>query len=200
MPLLAGIVAALVAAAAPASGDAGARARRILDGHAYQTQLPAPRSLEPFTLPLGPLAILLRILLYTAVAVLVVLAVTWLARRLGRSTRDVEVSEPVAPEAVAIPIASAEALAADGRYADAIHALLLDTLAALSRAARLPASLTSREIVARVPLAPGARDALAGLVTAVEVSWFGGVTPSRADYLTCLARFHAFLDTHRRAA
>ena len=56
----------------------------------------------------------------------------------------------------------------EGRFAEAIHALLLETLAALSRAARLAPSLTSREIVARVPLPARAREALAGLVAAVE--------------------------------
>jgi hypothetical protein len=51
--------------------------------------------------------------------------------------------------------------------------------------------------VARVPLAPPAREALAGLVTAVEITRFGGAVPDAGDYRACLARFHAFLETYR---
>jgi hypothetical protein len=101
---------------------------------------------------------------------------------------------------VAIPIASAEALAARGRFAEAIHALLLETLDALSRAARLAPSLTSREIAARIPLPAPAREALSGLVLAVELSRFGGAAAGETDYRACLDRFHAFLETYRSAA
>jgi hypothetical protein len=84
------------------------------------------------------------------------------------------------------------------RFAEAIHVLLLETLAALSRAARLAPSLTSREIVSRVPLPARAREALGGLVLAVEVSRFGGAPAGETDYRACLERFHAFLETYRR--
>ena len=120
-----------------------------------------------------------------------------LVRRLAPGARDVAVAEPAAAAPVHIPIASAEALAAEGRWAEAIHALLLETLEALSRAARLAPSLTSREIVARVPLPVRAREALSGLVLAVEVSRFGGADAAEGDYRACLDRFHAFLETYR---
>ncbi|HEY6098515.1 MAG TPA: DUF4129 domain-containing protein, partial [Anaeromyxobacter sp.] len=78
--------------------------------------------------------------------------------------------------------------------------LLLETLQALSRAARLAPSLTSREIVERVALPSRAREALEGLVLAVEVSRFGGAPAAEGDYRACRSRFHAFLDTYRGAA
>ncbi len=201
MPLPAGIAAALLPAAAAAADDEIARrAARILADGGYQTELPhAPKPLDVH-LPLGPLELLLQILLWGALAVLAFLAIAWLVRRLAPGARDVEIAEPGAATPVAIPIASAEALAAGGRWAEAIHALLLETLQALSRAARLAPSLTSREIVARVPLPERARDALSGLVLAVEISRFGGATAAEGDYRACLGRFHAFLESYRAGA
>jgi hypothetical protein len=196
MPLPAGTAAALLPAAA-ADEEIRRRAGEILSAGGYQAALPRPQAPVAFHLPLGPLELLLRILLWGALAVLTFLAVAWLVRRLVPAARDVEVAEPGGAAAVEIPIASAEALAAEGRWAEAIHALLLETLAALSRAARLAPSLTSREIVARVPLPDPARDALSGLVLAVEVSRFGGAAAAEDDYRTCLGRFHAFLETYR---
>lgn len=178
------------------------RAAELLASGDYQTEL--PRARVPFKLdldlPLGPLEVLLRILFWAGLAVLFFLAVSWLVRRLSGPPRDPEVAPAGAAAPVAIPIASAEALAAEGRWAEAIHALLLETLEALSRAARLAPSLTSREIVARVRLPVRAREALSGLVLAVEVSRFGGGAAEERDYRECLGRFHAFLDTYRGAA
>jgi hypothetical protein len=177
------------------------RAAVILRDGAYQTSLPAKETPVALDLPLDWLGFLFRALLWAGLAVLVVLAVVWVARRLRPPARDVGAAEPVPAEAAPdIAIESAAALAAEGRYAEAIHALLLETLEALSRAARLAPSFTSREIVERVPLAQAARDALAGLVDAVELSWFGGLTPGEAEYAWCLDRFHAFLRTYRGAA
>jgi len=187
---------------AAAAGRAAERAAAILRDRDYQTALPAPREPTGFQLPLGPLELLLKILLWAALAVAVIIAATWIARRLGLGARDVEAPAEAASAApaVGIRVEGAEALAAQGRFAEAIHRLLLDTLEALSRAARLAPSLTSREIVSRVPLAPAAREALAGLVDAVEVSWFGGAVPGEGDYRRCLERFRAFVAHARRAA
>lgn len=206
MPLLAGLVAALLAAGpaspapSPRSGESiQARAREILARSDVQTAL--PHAWEPLELP-DLVARVLRALLYAGLALLAALGGTWLFRALRARTRDPELDgapgASAGPEA--IPIPSAEAAAAAGRYGEAIHALLLDTLAALSRAARLAPSLTSREIVARVRLAPPAREALAGLVAAVELSHFGGAAPGEADYRACLRRFQVFLDSYRGTA
>jgi len=166
----------------------------------YQTSLPAEWK-PPTRVSLHWLGLLLWIVLAVALAVVVLLALVWLARRLRGGRVDAEVSgEGASEEPVAIPIASAEALAADGRWAEAIHALLLKTLEALSAAARLAPSLTSREIVAQVRVAPRAREALAGLVLAVELSRFGGASADAADYARCLERFHDFLAWYRSAA
>jgi hypothetical protein len=188
-------------AAAHAAAEVREKVEVILREGGYQATLPsAPAPTHGFELPLGPLELLLRILLFTAVAVAVVLAAAWLARRLSHAPADAQVPDAPPAEPVAIPVESAEALAREGRFADAIHALLLDTLAALSRPARLAPSLTSREIAARVPVPPRAREALSDLVLAVELSRFGGAAAGEEDYRSCLGRFHAFLDAYRGAA
>jgi uncharacterized protein DUF4129 len=200
MPFPSGL-GALLAAASLTPAELRAKAEGVLASGDFQGTLPKDPTLpKPFQLQLGPLELLLRILLWTALAVLVVLAVSWLARRLGGGARDVEVAEAASEAPPAIPIDSAQALAGEGRWAEAIHALLLETLQALSLAARLAPSLTSREIVEQVALPAPARDALEGLVVAVEVSRFGGAPAAEGDYSACLSRFHAFLDTYRSAA
>lgn len=193
------VVLASLLSGAVAPGEVRERAAAILRRREYQTELPsAPK---PWDLPLGWLEVVMRVLFWAAVAVGVLLVAAWVIRHLGARTREAAPPPPPDPAALAArPLAQAEALAAAGRYGEAIHTLLLRTLEALSRTARLPASLTSREIVARVPLPPKAREALAGLVAAVEVSWFGGADPGAAEWRACLERFHAFLATYREAA
>lgn len=183
----------------PLPDDAG-QARRILEDRGYQRSLPeAPPDPSFPSFSLGPWAVLVRILMWIGLAAVVALAIAWVVNRIGVRARD-EVVDPGmgAPAPLEIPLESAERLAAAGRFAEAIHVLLLETLAALSRAAQLAPSLTSREIVSRVPLPARARDALAGLVLAVEISRFGGTPAGERDYRACLERFHAFIETYRR--
>ncbi len=190
---------ALLAAATPPE-RIREQAAAILKQSAYQTTLPGPRTATRLALPMDAIAFLLRALLIAGVVIAVVLAATWVARRLRRGAEDAAIGAPEPADPIArITIGEAQQLAAEGRFGEAIHALLLETLEALSRAARLAPSLTSREIVSRVRMAPGARDALADLVAAVEISYFGSEVPGEADYQACLARFHAFLGTYRSA-
>ncbi len=203
------ILALVLAGAAVPAGAAGAgtqppgaeaqQAQRVLKDGGYQTSLPTdPPPIEPMHFSLGGLETLIRILVWAALVLGISVAVAWLAARLGGRTRDATVDEASAPAPLDVPLASAERLAAAGRFAEAIHALLLETLAALSRAAQLAPSLTSREILSRVPLPARAREALAGLVLAVEISRFGGAPAGEGDYRACLDRFHDFLETYRR--
>jgi hypothetical protein len=191
----------LLASTSGSPADAAERARRILEDGGYQRDLPtAPTPPSPGSHPfsLGSMEFLVRALLWAALAVAVALLATWLWRRLSRGVKDATAAAPEVAPALEVPIAGAEALAAAGRFAEAIHSLLLETLAALSRAARLAPSQTSREVLARTPLPGRAREALAGLVSAVEISRFGGAEATEADYRACLERFQAFLETYRR--
>jgi hypothetical protein len=95
------------------------------------------------------------------------------------------------------PLDDADELAKKGRYGEAIRVLLLRTLAELARRVAVPASLTSREVLAQAPVPDRARDALRSLVVAVEISHFGGAVPGADDYRACAERFRAFVDAYR---
>ena len=107
---------------------------------------------------------------------------------------------PSADAARGVPSAdAAAALAAEGRYGDAIHALLLTALDDLGRrSGALPPSKTSREIARSVsPSAPSsapssAAEALDALVAAVERSRFAARAVSAADYAHCRAAYRRF--------
>jgi hypothetical protein len=179
-------------------------AGRVLADPALQRELPADqvaRAAERVGSLPAPLLLLLQLLAWAAVAVVVLLCVAWLVRRLAPGPAADEAA-PLDPAAapLLVPLEGPRALAAAGRFGEAVHALLLETLEALSRASRLAPSLTSREILARVRLPAAAREALAALVLAVEVSRFGGAEPGEADYRACLERFETFLATWRGAA
>ncbi len=201
MSPLVGALALFVAASVP-SDRIQERARAVLDSSGYQSTIPDEPPDASWRLPLDPLAFILKALLVVALVVAAVLAATWLGRRLARPIEDPQAptESPTDPAAAAFEMGVAEALAAAGRYAEAIHLLLLETLAALSTAARLAPSLTCREIVAQAPMPPKAREALAALAQAVEVSHFGGARPTETDYGACLERFHLFLATYQGAA
>ena len=105
---------------------------------------------------------------------------------------------PAAPAIVApvlddVPIDEIESLAAAGRYDEAVHVLLLQSLAAVARTvSALPVSLTSREVLARAPLPEGAGAELGAIVDAVETSWFGGRPVGREGFEACRERYRRF--------
>lgn len=149
----------------------------------------------------GPMQGLFKFLLWAVVIVTGGILVIWLASEMLRyGGSEAELAEPTT-EATGVdlavierPLGDAEALAARGEYGEAIHALLLRTLQELVRSSqvRVPAALTSREILGRVPLADDPREALAGLITAVEVTHFGGDAATQDDYVRCRAQFQRF--------
>jgi hypothetical protein len=127
----------------------------------------------------------------------------WLVGELAHR-RDVATSapdDPAAPARVSVvdqPLEDAEALATRGLHAAAIHALLQRTLAELRATRRHPisSSLTSREILGRLPLGEEARRALSSLVDAVEVTHFGGATAGEPEYRACVEQFRRFAATY----
>lgn len=160
---------------------------------------PEPEPRRPTEPPpdLGGLAVLLKALLYTGLAVLVVLVAVAVFRAVrDRSVAAAPRAPPVAPtedEAdldLKEPLDEASALAAQERYAEAAHALLLKTLGVLAHDENLPRSWTSREILARLELAPAAHEALEALVLTTELSLFGGRAVDAEGYRRCLDAFH----------
>jgi hypothetical protein len=149
-----------------------------------------------------------RAVFWTLLAVAGVLAVAWVVRSRRRVERDVVPASPAVagaaadPAVVARPLTAAERLAKDGRFGEAVHELLLQTLAALLARSELPIarSLTSREILARVRLPGEARECLEALVLAAEACHFGGRPASADDYARSTDHFRRFASAYGRAA
>ncbi len=199
------LLVALLVAATPAQGGAQKEAEEILSRSEYQRELPTPQPPKPhwsgWSFPAGWAGVF-RVLFWCVVTVLALLLVAWVVQSIRGRVRDAEVPvapPPLSPEIVAAPLAAAEALAAQGRFAEAIHVLLLRTLEVLSQnlAGRLSPALTSREILARIPLRAAAREALAGLVSAVELCHFGGSQATEGDFRICQDRFRHFASIYQ---
>lgn len=132
-----------------------------------------------------------RILLWVVIGVAVALALMWLVKavveRGESSQRDARRKADGDTDASALPLPDPEALAAAGRFEEAVHALLLHALAHLGERPEiaLAPSWTSREILRRVSLEEGPRGALSELVQSVERCHFGGRPAERADFEQC---------------
>jgi hypothetical protein len=140
----------------------------------------------------GVAAQLVRLVGVGAAVLAILLFVAWLGRRLAERGDYGSTAEGVsAPTLDAGPLLDAEALAAQGRYGEAIHLLLLRTFEVLARrmGSRLAPGMTAREAVARLTLPAPARPALADLVEAAETTTFAGRAASEIDYQRCAERF-----------
>jgi hypothetical protein len=140
----------------------------------------------------GVAAQLVRLLGAGAAVLAILLAAAWLARRMAERGDPSSTPEGTAsPTLDAGPLLDAEALAAEGRFGEAIHLLLLRTFEVLTRrmGSRLAPGMTAREALARLALPAPARPALADLVEAVETTTFAGRSASEGDYRRCAERF-----------
>ncbi|MCC8165580.1 MAG: DUF4129 domain-containing protein [Planctomycetes bacterium] len=135
-----------------------------------------------------------KMVLYAALAVFIlVLLYTFITN----ARYAEEAKAPTVEEAAAVANrmgeagAEAEFHAGGGAYAEAMHTLLLRSVEELRRRSRVPLarSLTSREILSRLPLEPVAREAFQSLVDRVEITYFGGREPTRDDYELCRKSF-----------
>ena len=102
---------------------------------------------------------------------------------------------PAAPSATV----AADELARQGRFVDAMHLLLLQSLAAIRERLDEPFadSLTSREILRSTRLSESGKALLHEIVARVEWSYFGQHPAERADYDACRARFDALVQALR---
>jgi len=206
---MAGVLALLLAslAAAPAA-DVARAVEQVYRAGEYQTDLPGGASMadsaaanpqrlqaEQLLLDLGPLGEVLRVLVWAGAVVGAVLAAVYVAQRLfPGALGDPALEEPgaeVAPALSDAPLRDAQALAREGRFAEAIHVLLLRTFEQLlrGRGVAVAPGWTSREVLERASYPGHAREALAGLVGAVETCTFAGRPASEEDYRLCADRF-----------
>jgi hypothetical protein len=91
-------------------------------------------------------------------------------------------------------IADADALAAERRFAEAVHHLLLVCIQEIAERTpgQLAPALTSREIARLPSLSPMARQIFSEIALTVERSMFGGRPLESADYGQCRAAFEQF--------
>jgi hypothetical protein len=96
--------------------------------------------------------------------------------------------EAGAPEAVA---AAADDLARQGRFSEAMHALLLQSLADVRSRLdeQFADSLTSREILRSTKLPGEGREPLREIIARVERTYFGEYAAGPQDYRACRDRF-----------
>ena len=148
---------------------------------------------------------LFQILLYAAIAAAILYALWYmfgdiaaLSLRRRKSRDDADVSDirgdrPDQKEATAL-LDEADALAAEGRFAEAVHLLLFRSIEDLRqrRAGGVPPSLTAREIQSLSDISARARQALAPIIRIVENSFFGGRTVDRDGWQRARSSYEQF--------
>jgi hypothetical protein len=98
-----------------------------------------------------------------------------------------------AADAGADALAAADAMSREGRFVEAMHFLLLQSLADIREQLRetFADSLTSREILRGARLNPAGRSSLREIIAAVERTYFGGYPAQGDDYAACRRNFDA---------
>ena len=194
------------------SGPAGTVRDAVLDGGTYQTDRPEAAKLpdiEPWTLPPW-LAKALFWIMVAGVATLVAFFLYNLAADLIRNrgafkrnrARGAEAPERVeTPRAEARPVdhrslAEADDLAAQGRFSEAIHLLLLVALDRLHRelGLRVAPAMTGREVLHLPSLPDATVGPLTRMVQVSEINHFGGRHAEAPDYQSCREEFLRFSD------
>lgn len=97
------------------------------------------------------------------------------------------------PAAPTLALGAADDLAAQGRFVEAMHVLLLQALAEIRLRLDEPFadSLTSREVLRSNHLSDQLRHPLGEVVSRVEWSYFGEHPAAQDDYLACRSSFSA---------
>lgn len=183
--------------------------RRLPYGDAVERETPPPppprrRRAAPAPEPAGaparmPVISLPPVVFWVLAAGIGLGLVFWALGEFRRATRATPAS-PAAVDAGSAPpreprrrarppvLDDAERLAAEGRFAEAIHALLLMALARLSPA---PA-LTAREVLRGASVVTEARDALHTLVNESERVHFAGGAAGITDFQRCREHWQRF--------
>ena len=174
-----------------------------------QTALEAPETANRPPMRVVPLRIpqeVLWLALILAVALLLYALRHELMSLLGRAETGWEPPPPGAGE-VAIgsetdALAAADRLSREGNFVEAMHVLLLHSLAEIRRqlGEQFADSLTSREIVRMARLTAAARAALRDIVGAVERTYFGPYPAAAGDYAACRQNFETLAQALRGGA
>jgi hypothetical protein len=140
------------------------------------------------------------IVIAAAALILFLIVKSLIARGLLPAGRKVEGTEAPLPEwrpareAALLLLSDADALASQGRYAEAIHLILLRSIQEIGRhrPSVLKPALTSREIGALRELPDAARRAFVSIAQIVERAVFAGRAAGEADYRQCREAYERF--------
>jgi hypothetical protein len=125
------------------------------------------------------------------------------AGRGGAWAEDETATLETGPRAPEVVLDAADDLAAQGRFVEAMHVLLLQALADIRRRLdeEFADSMTSREILRSRQVADALRRPLREVIARVEWTYFGGHPAVRDDYLACRSSFSALAQAlHRGTA
>lgn len=163
---------------------------------------PPPGWLQPlveFLMSMGPL---FKIIFWLGLAALVLAVLWFIAReviriRLPGKTDKLVIADDgwrPAPGVALALLSDADALAAEGRFAEAVHLLLLRSINDID--GRLPntvrPALTARDIAGLSRLPAAARPAFDRIARVVESSLFGGRPVDQAAFTDCRSAYEAF--------
>ena len=178
----------------------------VFEADAYETELPVivpdlpdpPRErLDPGT-PVD-LGWLMDVFLVLFIGFVVVVVVLELRRRFwNRTPETVDGSNAPRRDAPTVPVSPADAAAAEGRWAEAIHLLLLSALAVLTKRRPIAAAVTGRESPDVLELTADRHTALSHLVAETERGLFAGHSLDAETYRACRAS-HDLLTAGRPA-
>jgi hypothetical protein len=196
--LAAGLALTVGLVAAQSPQEIQALAEQVIRRLDLQTEFPVelvPRPL--FTLP----AEVLWLVIIIAIGVLLYafrdLIPGWRTRRDGGWAADEMDYGGGRAGSPAAALGAADQLAAEGRFVDAMHVLLLHGLATIRERLdeQFADSLTSREILRSTRLSEAGRTSLRDIVSRVELTYFGRQPAALADYVACRASFNALAQT-----
>lgn len=147
---------------------------------------------------------ILQIIFFAGLAVIVAFILFAIAKVIYETrfeTTPKEVVEIAPPplytpdqEQARIVLDEIDALAAEGRYEEAVHELLFRSIQDIDihRPNTIRRSLTSREIAELKILTPATREAFATIGEVVETSYFGGQKIDRSQFEICRAAYAQF--------
>lgn len=163
---------------------------------------PPPGWLQPLAEFLSAMGPVFKLVFWLGLAAIVVAILWFIAReviriRLPGKTDKLNIHDDgwrPAPAAALALLSDADALAAEGRFAEAVHLLLLRSINDID--GRLPntvrPALTARDIASLSRLPAAARPAFDKIARVVESSLFGGRPVDRATFTDCRAAYESF--------
>jgi hypothetical protein len=183
----------IAAAAAQTERDAKSTAQEAIRRLDLQTEV--SREPEPFRIRLPPAMLWVIIAVALGAALYSFRDMIPLLRARGSESwaETEEIAADMARRDPSVVLAAADELAREGRYAEAMHVLLLRGLADIRARLDEPFadSLTSREILRSTRLPERARDSLRDVVGRVEWTYFGEYPAGQDDYAACRVSFNA---------